>query len=90
MPSEGGSVAEGGHAVERWPLHAQDAEVHELDVRSTHGTFDLIFEFRDARLTFVVNVGTAARQRPSVRARARCAAAAIGLTGPAAAGYSRS
>ncbi|MBB1602251.1 hypothetical protein A9977_19620 [Variovorax sp. UMC13] len=37
------------------------AEVREVDVRSTHGTFNLIFTFRDARLTFVGNVGTAAR-----------------------------
>lgn len=52
------------------------AEVREVDVRSTHGTFNLILTFRDARLTFVANVGTAARQRPSVRACACCAAAA--------------
>ncbi|KQX87319.1 hypothetical protein [Variovorax sp. Root473] len=37
------------------------ADIRRVDVREAYGTFNLIFEFRDARRTFVANVGTAAR-----------------------------
>ncbi|MGJ7529640.1 hypothetical protein ACSFB7_28270 [Variovorax sp. GB1P17] len=37
------------------------ADICEVDVREAYGTFNLIFAFRDTRLTFVANVGTAAR-----------------------------
>lgn len=37
------------------------AQIREVDVRSAYGTFNLIFEFHGRRLTFVANVGTAAR-----------------------------
>ncbi|WP_447774801.1 hypothetical protein [Variovorax boronicumulans] len=37
------------------------ADIHQVDVREAYGTFNLIFEFHDARRTFVANVGTAAR-----------------------------
>lgn len=36
-------------------------DIAQVDVREAHGTFNLIFAFRDTRLTFVANVGTAAR-----------------------------
>lgn len=36
-------------------------DISEVDVREAYGTFNLIFAFRDTRLTFVANVGTAAR-----------------------------
>ncbi|TSD59590.1 hypothetical protein FFI97_004515 [Variovorax sp. KBS0712] len=37
------------------------ADIRQVDVREAYGTFNLIFEFHDARRTFVANVGTAAR-----------------------------
>lgn len=36
-------------------------DIIEVDVREAYGTFNLIFAFHDTRLTFVANVGTAAR-----------------------------
>lgn len=36
-------------------------DICEVDVREAYGTFNLIFAFRDSPLTFVANVGTAAR-----------------------------
>ncbi|WP_369629099.1 MULTISPECIES: hypothetical protein [unclassified Variovorax] len=36
------------------------ADIRQVDVREAYGTFNLIFEFQDARRTFVANVGTAA------------------------------
>lgn len=36
-------------------------DVQEVDVREAYGTFNLVFAFRDSRLTFVANVGNAAR-----------------------------
>ncbi|MGJ7558415.1 hypothetical protein ACSFBI_30880 [Variovorax sp. RB3P1] len=36
-------------------------DIREVDVREAYGTFNLIFSFRDTPLTFVVNMGTAAR-----------------------------
>lgn len=37
------------------------ADLLEVDVREAYGTFNLIFSFRDTPLTFVANLGTAAR-----------------------------
>ncbi|PLC07456.1 hypothetical protein CY658_10920 [Variovorax sp. RO1] len=37
------------------------ADIRQVDVREAHGTFNLIFEFHDARRTFLANVGTKAR-----------------------------
>jgi len=37
------------------------ADIRLVDVREAYGTFNLIFEFHDARRTFAANVGTAAR-----------------------------
>ncbi|WP_095947249.1 hypothetical protein [Variovorax boronicumulans] len=37
------------------------AEIRQVDVREAYGTFNLIFEFHDARRTFVANVGTGVR-----------------------------
>ncbi|QOF76188.1 hypothetical protein [Variovorax sp. 38R] len=37
------------------------ADIRQVDVREAYGTFNLIFEFRDTRRTFVANVSIAAR-----------------------------
>lgn len=36
-------------------------DIREVDVREAYGTFNLIFAFHDSPLTFVANVGSAAR-----------------------------
>lgn len=61
-------------------------DICEVDVREAYGTFNLVFACRDSPLTFVANVGTAARGAQALAllpdsvplsARARSAAVAV-------------
>lgn len=68
------------------PHQRPHGDICEVDVREAYGTFNLVFACRDSPLTFVANVGTAARGAQALAllpnsvplsARARSAAVAV-------------